>query len=637
MSKAFVIPTQFTAVDRFSSPVRRMSDSVEKFALNSRASLAFAERGFRRLMAPISAINRMMMGAGLYVGLYSFINVLRSVIRTIADFQEAQINISTVLQNNVSDNKALSEQARSIAIRYGMAAESVSNLQYELIKLGLNDKPGGIQNVIDATPAISLGSKAMNAPVDKLSQIVGSGMSLFNKTPQELVDLYAVGLDKSAMDFESFSTMLSNSQQGFSKSKRPVEELVALMAIASNAFVHAASAGTGIKNMFIDNAVEGKQFEDQMKKIIDSANPLETINEMYGRRTFQVVGPLADAFNSGNLTDFLSKFQPDQVKGYSESIAEKRMQGINSIFNKVKASWQELILSIDEGNGKISAALTRIGQTTTAMFLLASGSNVAREQLAKMDATTVQTAQSWIGLIEKVWSFIKVLVFLKALIIAYRAIVLITAIIQGAWSIALGLASAMTLSYSLALKKNTLALATFNTVTRLATISQTGLNVAQYASPLIILAVGIFAVIGGFSLMSSWLDDLTGGFGSLTGSVTSYTDALKNIPTVKDLPTMDNTFKSDMPRQFSDQRNFLGNQDAIMRSEINWNRDQREGVIEQITPKKLNTEDISELADLLKGSLDININDKSGAIQSATSTTDLIKVKTNSTFGETKK
>lgn len=634
-SRSLVIPTHFTAVDRFSSPVMRMGGSVEKFAIQARASLAFAERGFRRLMAPISALNRMMQGAGFYVGLYSFIHAIRGAIRTIADFQDAQINISTVTGKSVAENKALSNQARSMAIRYGMAAESVSNLQYELIKMGLAERKGGMDNVIAATPAITLGAKAMNAPVDELSKIVGSGMQLFDKTPQQLVDLYAVGLDKSALDFESFSTMIRNSQQAWSLTKKPVEELVALLAIASNAFVHTASAGTGIKNMTIDNAIATKELSDQMDKIINSKNPLETIYKMYGRKTFQVASPISEAFANGDFRKFTDMFNdPKQINGYTNKIAEIRMLSINSIWNKVKTSWQELILSIDEGSGKISAALSNVGKITSAMFLLASGSEMAQEQLTRMDSSIVIMAQSWLTILDRLWTFIKLIIYIKALLLAYRAIMFVVAIVQGAFSVALGISAFVGKQNILAIRGNAIAMGSLRAMTILTTPSLWAMNAAMYASPLIILALGIAAVVGGMALMNNWADGLTGGFLGMSSAVDQYSKSLNNVPDM---------YSSDWWAKKQKEIEFSMLPDHIQRQQMNpvYKNKGYMSMSDRYNQEEENSTQIASVpksqfdSNGLNGALTININDPSGAVNNVEkqgSFRDAIKVKTSSTM-----
>jgi len=49
MAAAFTIPSIFTAIDKFSIPVRKMANSTAKFAIRAEANLARVDRSFRRV------------------------------------------------------------------------------------------------------------------------------------------------------------------------------------------------------------------------------------------------------------------------------------------------------------------------------------------------------------------------------------------------------------------------------------------------------------------------------------------------------------------------------------------------------------------------------------------------------------
>lgn len=496
-----------------------MTRSMAGFIGTSQMYASSVGRVFRGALKPMADFQNALRGIGLYFGLFSTFMILRNAVRTMTDFEEAQINIKSVIGDNIRTMPLLAQQARKMAVEYGFAAQEVSGLQYELIKMGFDKRKGGIQNVLSGTPAISLGARAMKAPVDELSKIIGSGTALFpDKTPQQLVDLYAKGLDISALDFESFSTMIRNSQQAWAMAKRSPEELVAVLAVLSNAFVHTASAGTGVKNMMIDNAIAGKNFEAQLQKILASENPLKTIYKMYGRKTLQSALPLAKGLGGGDLENLLNILQKESA-GYAEQIANIRGASINMRLGKVKTAYEELILSIDDGTGKFAAAIRQYLDVTRAMLLLTANSTVAKEALTKMDASVIALANKYLRWLSIAWDIVKVFLVIKAVMIAVNTVLAISRALWIAYSIAMGIFTFVTGIGTRAIIGNAVAMTAARIATRawaaglfIARGAMQLLNLVIAGNPLGLLILGLGIVLANLidinSQWSIWADNI---------------------------------------------------------------------------------------------------------------------------------
>jgi len=494
MSGAFTIPTIFTAINKFSAPVANMARSVTMFASKSSTALGRVEKAFSGLISPITAFNRMLAGAGLYIGLFTLVALLRSAVGVVADFEEAQINISSVTGRSIQQNKALAMQARQMAVDYGLAAVEVSKLQYELIKMGFAERKGGIQNVLDATPAITLGAKAMNAPVDELAKLIGSGMQLFNRPAQELVDIYSKGLDLSALDFESLSTMVRNSQSAWALAGKGPEELVATLAVLSNAFVHTASAGTGLKNLTIDNAVAAKEMNKQLMLIAQAKDPLVAAYKMYGRRTFQAALPLSKGLVDGDTAGLLKKLK-SEANGYAKALADIRLQGINAKWTQAKSSWQELILSIDDGTGKLAQTARTAIDVFRAMNLITAGSEAATNALKGMNPATIATAQSFLFWTKWIFRATVLLLVIKAALLAWSAIVWVANAALVAYNVVLGISAGLTGVYSLAVGQSAVAIGAAKVAVWLMTAAQWAWNAAMAANPIGLIIIAIAALI----------------------------------------------------------------------------------------------------------------------------------------------
>lgn len=505
MPATFTIPTVFTAINKFSAPVQNMARSMSAFANKSTSSLARIEKGFSRLLSPLASFNRMLAGAGLYIGLFTLVTLLRGAVGVVADFEEAQLNIASVTGRSVQQNKALSQQARQMAVDYGLAAVEVSKLQYELIKMGFAEGKGGIANVLNATPAIALGAKAMETKTDELAKIVGSGLKLFQKndpslTANKLVDLYAKTIDISALDFESFSTMIRNAQPAWAAANKPIEEMLVSLAILSNAFIHTASAGTGLKNITIDNAIANKTLNQQLQKVLNSSNAIQTAYKMSGRKTFQSLLPLAEGLRSGDQVALLAKLN-NESKDYAKTLATLRLQGINAKWSQAKSAWQELILSIDDGTGKLAGAARNGIDVFRAMNLLTSGSEAATNALKQMNPLTIAQAESMIVWAKWIFRVAGLIIAMKIAILAWTAAVWLSSVAMAAYNIALGITGALSLTASVAIGRSTIALYAYKATLWIATAAQWAWNAAMTANPIGLIIVGIVALIGLITLV----------------------------------------------------------------------------------------------------------------------------------------
>lgn len=496
----FTVPTVFTAINKFSGPVQGMMRTVNAFGTKSANSIGMIERAFRGLFSPLRSLNSIFATFGVGIGLYSLVAVMRSGIGVIADFEEAQIAISAVSHRSVQENKDLAKQARQMAVDYGMAATSVSKLQLELIKMGFAEKEGGMKNILAMTPSIVLGAKAMNAPESELANIVGASMNLFKLPANDVVDLFAKGLDISAMNFESFSHMIRNSQQAWALSGKKLPDLIANLGILSNAYVHAASAGTGVKNITIDNAVAMKDMNTQLMKIANSKNPLATGKKMFGRKAVLSAFPMAAAIADGSFASMLKKLNTTST-GYAKALAEIKQASINAKFAQAKTAWQEMILSIDDGTGKFSNTIRKSIDVFRAMNLIASGSDIAKNALLKMNPEIVKTAESWLMWSRIIIKIVKWIAILYVVMLAWRAAVLIATAATVAYNFVAGLMFALTGAQTAAFITSASAIGAYTLATKIATGAQWLWNAAMTANPIGLIIIAVGALIGLISLV----------------------------------------------------------------------------------------------------------------------------------------
>jgi hypothetical protein len=493
MPPGLTIPSIFTAVDRFSRPLMAMRGAMASFVSRAEIGLARVERGFRRMISPILGIQNMLRGVGLYIGLFTAIMIFRSAVDTMADFEQAQVNISAVNGKTLSQNKAMADQARVLALRYGEAAKSILELDLALIKLGFSEA-----DVMKMAKPIMTGAVALKAIPEELAKTVGATLQAFklpSSEAQNVVDMMAKAADLSALDWSDIQTMLPRAMQSASLAGMDLPQLLSLFAMARNAQVHVASGSTAIKNMLIKGAIWNKDFNTMLQNIIDSPDSIKKAYKMFGSKTLVTALPLSEAQKLGDIDAFRKQLM-ETFSGYAERVASLRLDSTRGRITLFKRAWEELILSIDDGTGPVGSAIKRYLDIGRSMLLLAADSDVARGALNEMDKAVVDTARKYLG-------WLKILGYITGAFIAMRVALFVWAaaltackIVLFAWNVVLGISAALGWANVMSLRGNVVALAVLRGAIAVATAAQWLWNVALTANPIGLIIVGIAALIG---------------------------------------------------------------------------------------------------------------------------------------------
>lgn len=492
--KAFTIPTVFTASDRFSRTMKAMGSQMKGFANQTQLATTRVDRYMRMITNPFINLRNALNSVGFYVGLYTLIRWVRHAYDTIADFQQAQIDIAAVTGRSVQQNAALANQARIMAVRYGEAASSISQTQLNLIKLGYAG-----QSVMDMTEAVLTSSIALKAPPEELAKRMGAILQAFklpSSQSQAVGDLLSKAADLSALDWSDLSTMLPTAMQSASIAfgGKTVEDnidafkrLLALFAMVRNAQVHVASGATGIKNMLVDAGIRGKSYQDMLQSVISSPNQLKKAWKLFGRRTLVSALPLAEAQKLGSIDDFVDKLT-NLSGGYASRIASQRLDSMRGEAKRLTASYEELILALENGQGPLAHSLERIMKITRTMFYLMSGSEAAKDALSRMNPEIIGTAENWLKVLRVVGFMVKWFIILKIVIFAVRTALLV-------YNTALGISAALGLVSAMSLRGSSIAMSVFSVATKIATGAMWLLNAALLGSPIFWIPAAI-ALLG---------------------------------------------------------------------------------------------------------------------------------------------
>ena len=159
-------------------------------------------------------------------------------------------------------------------------------------KLGFS--PEEIISVTAATLdlALATGSDLANSATVAASTLRGFGLDASEM--QRVVDVMASSFSGSALDLEKFQTSMGALAPVAKNAGVSIEEATSFLALLVDRGVDASTAGTGLRNIFLDLAGSGESLEDAMAKISNSTNKNKAAFDAFGKRGATVAAIMAD-------------------------------------------------------------------------------------------------------------------------------------------------------------------------------------------------------------------------------------------------------------------------------------------------------------------------------------------------------
>ena len=324
----------------------------------------------------IKWFSKFAVGVGLAIkGVQSLFRGLRSGVNTIADFEQANVNLSTILGVNVRDMKALTDSALSLGRATEYTASQVTQLQTELAKLGF-----GQGSILSMQKYILHFATAMGVDLGEAAEVAGSTLRSFNLSSKDTEDALSVlveGANRSALSFEKYKTSIGTvfpvaKTFGFS-----LRDVVALLGSLANAGFDASSAATATRNILLNLADSGgklaqrlgepvKTFDDLFDGLIklrkEGVNLAEAL-ELTDKRSVSAFSTFLEGAESAKTL----RTELENVSGVLETIAGERLETVEGSTKLLESAWEGLILSFRNSAGVIKTLIDQLTSLTTSL------------------------------------------------------------------------------------------------------------------------------------------------------------------------------------------------------------------------------------------------------------------------------
>ena len=291
----------------------------------------------------------------------------------IADFEQANADLSTILGKNVKDIKDLTDSAMSLGRTTEYTASQVTMLQTELAKLGFNES-----QIRSMQEPILHFATAVGTDLPSAASLAGAALRMFelpaSKT-EDVLGALAVSTNKSALSFSYLNEALSTvgpvaNTFGFS-----IEDTTALLGALANAGFDASTAATATRNILLNLANSNgklakslggsvKTFPDLIEglKMLDEKGiDLATTLELTDKRSVAAF----NTFLSGADSAMELRESLDDVDGELQRIADERLNTVQGSIKLLQSAWEGFILQMSGSKGVIKSVIDFLTASVT--------------------------------------------------------------------------------------------------------------------------------------------------------------------------------------------------------------------------------------------------------------------------------
>ena len=273
-------------------------------------------------------------------------------VKTFADFEQSMAKVQAISGATSKEFEQLKENALELGRTTRYTASEVAELQLNLSKLGLSTA-----EITASTDSILALSLATGEDLAESATVAAGVMRAFGLQAEDMgrvTDVMASSFSNSALNLEKFKVAMSTAAPVARKAGADLERTTAIMGVLTNNSIDASTAGTALRNIFLDLAASGMTWDEAMNAIRSSSNPLNTALEMFGKRSTTVATVIAE--NAEQISKLNKTF--DMSAGEAKRMAGVMDNTLNGAFLRLKSAVEGVMIDIGDRLSPVVNALT---------------------------------------------------------------------------------------------------------------------------------------------------------------------------------------------------------------------------------------------------------------------------------------
>jgi len=317
--------------------------SLAKISIRFNADLKQFSSQMQNVQRTLKSTGKKMtsVGKNLTMGLTAPILGLGTIaIKTFANFEQSMAKVAAISGATAEQLTALRQNAEDLGSATRFAATDVAGLQLEFSKLGFD--PSQILDATEATLALAQASGEDLAQSAIVAASTVQGFGLQASETGRVVDVMAKSFSSSALDLTKFQTAMATVAPVAKSAGQSIETTTGMLAVLTNNGLDASTAGTGLRNIFLDIAKAGLTMEEALDMINTSTNKNVTAMDLFGKRGATVATVLAE--NQEAAKGFTKEFE--NAAGSAKAMAAIMDNTLEGSFLRLKSAAESAFISI---------------------------------------------------------------------------------------------------------------------------------------------------------------------------------------------------------------------------------------------------------------------------------------------------
>ena len=283
-------------------------------------------------------------------------------VKVFADFEQGMLKVKAISGATNTEMNELTDTAKRLGSTTMFTATQVSELQLSLSKLGLTPT-----EINKSTESILNLAQATDSDLAQSATIAASTMRAFGLEAEDMtsiVDVMADAISSSALDMSKFDTAMSSVAPVARVAGASLEQTTAIIGVLTNNGVEASTAGTALRNIFLDLAKNGMSWSDAMDQINNAVDPLATAFDLFGKRGANVATIIAN--NGEEIRNLTADFEDSE--GEAQRMADIMDSGLSGSLRKLKSAAEGAGIEMGQGLKPIIESIAKTLQNVAYWF-----------------------------------------------------------------------------------------------------------------------------------------------------------------------------------------------------------------------------------------------------------------------------
>lgn len=262
--------------------------------------------------------------------------------KTFGDFEQEMAKVQAISGATAKEFENLKNSALDLGASTRFTAAEVAQLQLNYSKLGFTTS-----EILSATKATLDLSVATGEDLAESATVAASTLRAFGLDATKtnyVVDVMAKSFSSSALDLEKFKTAMAIVGPVAKTAGVGIAEATGMLSVLVNAGIDASTAGTGLRNIFLDIAQSGLTLDQALGQIQTATNKNAVAMDLFGKRGATVATVLAN--NIEQARGFATEY--NNASGAAAKMAAVVDNTLEGSLKSLKSAVEGLLISFGE-------------------------------------------------------------------------------------------------------------------------------------------------------------------------------------------------------------------------------------------------------------------------------------------------